>query len=444
MKSYANWSYKPYFPYSQTAENKKPYICRLAPSEFSFELEWFDHYYDGEHTLYYAKRASGDFKKLELTSSKAIVKNLESYTDYEIYIEAANGTKSNTRLVRTGYVPGTVINYLHPEDKQYAHSGRYLCSPSIVRTPKGNLLASMDLFEGNNSQNVTLVFRSEDDGKSWHYVTDIMPCFWGSLFEHDGKVWMIATSHEYGDLMIGYSEDDGNTWSEPAVILRGASVGHTCISGGAHKAPMPVIKSNGRIWTAFEYGGWHCPGKFSNMVISADEKSDISLSSSWSISEPVNISPEDGAMPVSIEGNVVETPEGEVVNILRYAPNKATVFKADCESPDAPLEFEGICKFPMAHTKFEIRRHVSGWYYSVGNTYPARTRAAIYKSKDLKNWEFVYEVANYNNLNASEVGFQYPSFIFDGDEMLITIRTAFNLAHNFHDANYTLFFRVKI
>ena len=33
---------------------------------------------------------------------------------------------------------------------------------------------------------------------------------------------------------------------------------------------------------------------------------------------------------------------------------------------------------------------------------------------------------------------------YDGDEMLIVIRTAFNLAHNFHDANYILFFKVKI
>jgi len=168
------------------------------------------------------------------------------------------------------------------------------------------------------------------------------------------------------------------------------------------------------------------------------------LPSSWSITEAVNVIPEKASKACSIEGNVVETPDGGVVNILRYAPEKATVFRADASNPDAPLEYEGICSFPMAHTKFEIRRHSNGCYYAVGNTFPARTRAAVYKSADLKNWEHMCDLVNYNNLNASEVGFQYPSFIFDGDDMLITIRTAFNLAHNFHDANYTLFFRVKV
>ena len=38
-----------------------------------------------------------------------------------------------------------------------------------------------------------------------------------------------------------------------------------------------------------------------------------------------------------------------------------------------------------------------------------------------------------------EVGYQYPSFIFDGDDILLQVRTATNGAHNFHDANYQTF-----
>lgn len=444
MKAYNKWNYRPYFPYSHRAEEQNPYICRLAPSEFGFELEWFDKSFDGGHTLFYAKRASGEFKSIELSSKKASVSGLESYTDYEFYIEAESGRKSRTRLVRTGKVPGVVINYLHPDDEYYAHSGKYLCSPSIVRTPKGNLIASMDLFKGGSAQNVSVLFKSTDDGKTWEYLTDLMPCFWGSLFVHQGKLWMIAVSCEYGDVLIGSSEDEGETWSEPAVLLRGATVGGTSIYGGPHKAPMPVVESNGRLWTAVEYGGWHVKDGFANLVVSADAKSDISKPENWNITEAVNISPEEGAKPSSIEGNVVETPEGELINFLRYAPEKATVFKINKASPDSALEYEGIRRFPMAHTKFEIRKHTDGFYYSVGNTFPARTRCAVYKSSNLKDWEFMTDVADYRHLDTLEVGFQYPAFIFDGNDMLVLVRTAFNLASNFHDANYMLFFRIGI
>jgi len=445
MKAYNNWNYKPYFPFSRKfAEEKKPYICRLAPAENAFEFEWFDKGSNGAHTLYYAKRASGEFEAVKLEGKKCRVDGLESYTDYEFYIESESGIRSVTRLVRTGKVPGVVINYLHPEDKQYAHSGNYLCSPCIVKAPGGSLVVSMDLFKSNSSQNVSVLFKSTDGGETWEYLTDLMPCFWGSLFVHQGKLWMIATSQEYGDLLIGYSEDDGETWSEPKVLVRGGSVGGTCVYGGPHKAPVPVVESNGRLWMAFEYGGRHTKDGFSNMVISADASSDISNPENWHVSEPVNVCPEEGGRAASIEGNVIETPDGNLINFLRYGKEKATVFKINASSPDSPLEYEGIRSFPMAHTKFEIRRHKDGMYYSVGNTFPARTRAAVYKSSDLENWEFVCDVADFRHCDTTEVGFQYPAFIFDGDEMLILERTALNLANNFHDANFTLFYKVKI
>ena len=59
------------------------------------------------------------------------------------------------------------MNYHHPEDDAFAYSGRYLCSPSTVRLPDGALVASMDVFEGGCPQDLSFIFRSEDDGKTW-------------------------------------------------------------------------------------------------------------------------------------------------------------------------------------------------------------------------------------------------------------------------------------
>ena len=77
----------------------------------------------------------------------------KSITDYEFYVQA-NHKKSLIRLARTGKIVGTVVNYLHQDDDVYAFSGKYLCSPSLVRHPDGFLLASMDLFNYNSPQNL--------------------------------------------------------------------------------------------------------------------------------------------------------------------------------------------------------------------------------------------------------------------------------------------------
>ena len=45
--------------------------------------------------------------------------------------------------------------------------------------------------------------------------------------------------------------------------------------------------------------------------------------------------------------------------------------------------------------------------------------------------------------SAQDVGFQYIDFMFDGDDLIYLSRTAMNQAHNFHDANYQTFHRVK-
>ncbi len=59
-----------------------------------------------------------------------------------MYVERADGSgaRSETRLVRVGFVPGKVINYLHPEDTAYAFSGTSVDSPSLVKLPTGRLI----------------------------------------------------------------------------------------------------------------------------------------------------------------------------------------------------------------------------------------------------------------------------------------------------------------
>jgi hypothetical protein len=302
----------------------------------------------------------------------------------------------------------------------------------------------MDVHAGSRPQNLTLLFRSDDKGISWRYVTDLFPSFWGTLFEHRDSLYMLSVSNEYGDLLIGRSEDEGRTWTMPTVIMRGSACTR---EKGLHKAPVVVTKIKNRFWVDLEYGAWSCR-EFSNGLFSIDENAELLDAENWTCTGFLHHNKawekaED--IPGAIEGAVVEGPKGEVFNLLRYAPDKALMLKNSADKPEEMPEFYKIIDFPMGHTKFEIRRHPGGIYIAVGNRLPLRNILSVYTSKDLEHWEFYGDILNYEALPKEKTAFQYPAFVFDGDgEILVLSRTAFNGAASFHDNNYQTFHRVKI
>ena len=77
-------------------------------------------------------------------------------------------------------------------------------------------------------------------------------------------------------------------------------------------------------------------------------------------------------------------------------------------------------------------------------THPTgRNYLALIASDDMIHWEKVSDLLNYSHLPEKDVGFQYVTFLIEGDDLIYDSRTAFNGAHNFHDANYATFHRVK-
>ena len=148
MKGYNKWSYAPYKPL--LTEVGDIYICRVVPGKTAIHFEWLGEF--GECEVFYRKRNEEKFEFCGKTSENEYdISDLETEVDYEFYVASEN-KKSRIRLARTGESVGIVVNYLHPEDDVYSFSGRYLCSPSLVRHPDGYLLSSMDVFAGNYPQ----------------------------------------------------------------------------------------------------------------------------------------------------------------------------------------------------------------------------------------------------------------------------------------------------
>lgn len=446
--------HKPYCPPIFRESLKKPYICRLAPGKDSIEFEWFDNFCDGTHTVWYGIRGAEEKQSLVLSGPVVRIEGLKSDVDYELYVEAENGLKSNLRLARTGAIPegAVVINYLHPEDGQYDFSGRFLCSPSVARTKSGRIVAGMDVFAGADAQTLTLLFKSEDDGKTWRYLTDLHPFYWASLFYHRDVLYILGLTTEYGNLQIACSEDEGETWSAPVTLFYGSN--YSCKYGGVHRAPMQINSYNGRLYTSCEYGCWKM-GSHLPAVLSIDENADLMEPENWYRSEFLPFEGEwkeasGGVQKQTIEGNVVRGPDGNLYNYMRWDLGSYLRLKVNEQDPEAPLEFAGIFEAPVTTSMFRVIPD-GDKYLVVTNrktdaaTIPHssyRNVLTLFETEDMENFKFIKDIVNFEDQDPNLYGFQYPTYLYENGVLSLVVRSSFNGAEDFHNANYSLFFRV--
>lgn len=460
MEGNNTWSYAPYRPFLWDCGDI--YICRIAPTKDAIHLEWLDANCE-EYEVLYRERGEGEFTLCGKVSGggkeyyEFDIYSLECGKDYEFFVRSGE-RKSRVRLAKAADAVGVVVNYLHPDDNCYSFSGRALCSPSLVRHPDGHLLASMDVFSGGHPQNLTLIFRSDDDGKTWHYLSELMPCFWGKLFIHKEILYMLAVSTEYGDLLIGKSEDGGKTFSAPISLLRGSN-GKNGFPG-VHKNPQPVVSYNGRLYNTLEWGTWGLTSEkdyyHAAMVMSCDEDADLLDPANWHFTTPVKYDPtwegvaEDGIRG-TIEGSLVVAPDGKLYNYMRYQTQlekKILVFDIP-EDPDAPIEYSHAVNFDGNLSKFMIKKdEVSGKYLSIisrriEEPKTARNLLSLVASDDLSNWQLVCDLIDRRYDDPQMVGFQYIDFEIESEDIIYLSRTAMNCAKNFHDANYSTFHRIS-
>lgn len=462
MKGYFGWSYQPYVPLNCKERENAPYIAALRPGRDFCEVEWVDPVnLQGPHTAV-IEQEGGILRRQPLEGGRVLLADLTPGETYTVTIEddGDHSRRSDRRLVTPGDIIGRPVNYLHPEDTAYWYSGNSLCSPAIVKLDSGRLLVSMDIYRPRYGQNLTKIFFSDDGGESWSFLTDLFPCFWGKLFVHRNALYMLAMTTEYGDVLIGRSEDGGRTWPRFVNLFPGSG-NRDC--GGPHKAPMNIFSHNGRLWTAVDYGTWERGGHATG-VLSVGEDDDLLDPASWTLTPflPFDDNWPGAAQGKSrgcLEGNMVLLPDGKLVNFLRYqiqmcTPNhdKAALFAVDTEHPEAPLTLYKIIDFIGGISKFSICRDAqSGYYLALVNRVAdpslpmSRDVLSLTKSRDGEHWELVSDLMYYHNGQESgqKVGVQYPDMIIDGDDMLWVQRTAMNNARNFHDSNYITFHRLE-
>jgi hypothetical protein len=342
----------------------------------------------------------------------------------------------------TQSVPGVVI------DHQDASTRQYIGSPSIVIAPNGNYVATHDLFGPGSSSTVsaeTKVFVSVDRGARWKQTASFQEQFWSNLFVVGKRIYLMGSSAEYGRIVIRASENNGRSWSSAHYLTDGP---------GFHTAPVPVVIHDGRIYRAFEYhpaGPW---GSFQAFVMWASLDSDPTSASSWSFSDRQSF-PIGDFGNTWLEGNAVIAPDGSILDILRV---NNTQHAAILKLTGTNLKLDRFVNFPGGATKFSIRFDaVSKLYWALVNpalpgeasatTSPGSVRntLALMSSSDLTNWTPRSIVLHHPDVYFH--AFQYVDWQFDGKDLILVSRTAFDDAaggaNNFHNANYLTFHRIR-
>ena len=306
------------------------------------------------------------------------------------------------------------------------------------------------------------MYESADRGVTWQQIAEIDGAFWSTLFVHNGKLYLMGATKRYGDTMIRRSDDGGRTWTTPS----SAQTGLLSTDGGYHCAPQPVLMHKGRIWRAMEdnRGGQGWGKHFRAFMMSAPEDADLLDAKNWTISSALSRDSKwlGGKFGGWLEGNAVAAPDGGIVNILRVevpaGDGKAAVVEVSEDGTEASFDpATGFIDMPGGSTKFAIRFDpVSNYYWALANYIPKRhvsrgrspggirNTLALIRSKDLRQWQLRTIVAYHPDVQHH--GFQYPDWQFDGEDLVVVSRTAyddeFGGAHSFHDANYLTFHRV--
>lgn len=352
-------------------------------------------------------------------------------------------------------IPGTIVA------RSPVPASQFVGSPSIVILPDGSYIASHDIFGSGPVK--TAIFRSIDRGVTWSARTDF-PAYWSNLFVHGGVLYCMGTSAEYGNLVIRRSNDSGLTWTSPTTSTNGL-----LRSGQYHTAPTPMLVHGGRLWRAFEDigagNGW--PRHFRAFLMSAPLDADLLSAASWTTTAPLTSSATwlGGDFNGWLEGNVVEAPDGRLVDFLRAdvdagkteraalidfgVAGTSGTFDPDGFPGENATARSGFINFPGGAKKFTVRRDpVTGDYWSLVNpVLPAwsaripgeiRNTVALVHSPDLIHWDTRCHLLFHPD--TSKHAFQYLDWQFDGDDIIATSRTSWD-GNSYHNANLLTFHR---
>lgn len=348
---------------------------------------------------------------------------------------------------------GTPICISTNQDKHY------ITDPTVVILPGGDYLAACkSRFDGENS--VVRMLKSKDKGITWSYVTELSAVGFFNFFVLNNSVYLMGTKGGFNQIIILRSDDGGHTWTSPV----DAKNGLLSEAKSYHSASTATVFHNGRVWRAMEDNIPLGKRFFRALVMSAPMESDLLDAANWTLSEALPYDRswlgDSVAFNGWYEGNVVVSPNGEIVNVLRvetfkYKEHAAIIhYCKDGKSASFDPKTD-IISFPGGEKKFTIYfDSVSHKYWTLSNMIfnedhgmehagLIRNRLVLACSEDLYRWEVKDTLISHPDAHFH--AYQYVDWRIDGDDIIAVSRTASDsprgLSTRQHDANYFTFHR---
>ncbi|MBO5220980.1 MAG: hypothetical protein J6C26_01565 [Clostridia bacterium] len=335
---------------------------------------------------------------------------------------------------------------------------RHCFSPYVIKMGDA-IYVTMDTHTRS-----TIVFRSEDGGKTFQQLSTVSPMAGASLFEAGGALYLLGmTGKETTEIGVTKSVDGGKTWSAITTVPYDVA--------NKYCAPSSVVKANGRIYKSFEgykTSAWTEDKR--TYTVSAPENGDLLNPKSWTISNHYSYEIED-LMAVTEEFYTDKTYIQEGCMVLMADGSLRNVLRIDCYpyyggavsfsvSPDGKTQTYdkadplALIHLPTGGDLFHIEYDaLSGYYISLINIKTTAHRPyqrnvlALAVSKDMETWDIVTNLlvdrtVTNEYISMAMHGFQYVSFCFDGEDLLFAVREAGENADNYHDNDLLTFYRL--
>lgn len=374
--------------------------------------------------------------------------------------EPQNNTEQSRVVLddATDYYPEDSLDYTQPT---------YICnySPSIISVKQVNgstvLYSSVEYCEvkdGDEPSSETVIRCSLDGGRTWNELHRIKTLKWATLFELNGRVYI-----------VGFVKSNRSNWSGYTGIADVTDAGSTVTLSRLWDSSTSVFEplvADGYLYLAHDKG-----------VASVSITTDITLLSNWTLTNaPGSIVTKKWFEDITgkklgqwgigdaycQEGNIVKGRDGKIYAIYRTESqpygNYAIMFRLSEDRTRIEFfenEHDSVLSLPTTVSRFVIKYDAeSDRYVMVSNwwlTEPAcraRNVLGLSVSSDLRNWTKVDALLVDREMMNAEYScwahaYQYADFDFDGNDLVLTVREATGFTNTFHDGKYHTFYRVS-
>ncbi len=345
---------------------------------------------------------------------------------------------------------GTVIGHLAQISEE---SGFTL--PTLTVCADGSYLVAATVLSSPIGAHVK-VYRSTDSGGTWSMVSEVAPCYGGTLFESGNALYLVGNSNDGGTLIVRRSIDQGTTWTTPTSDITGILTAGT----GWHFRAGASTVHDGRIWVYVERRGNTAAGGYPANVeagaLSATVGADLLNAANWSITDPLTPIPASWDTAVTFQGwtdgRSVADKSGTMQMLLHvntpFGEAEYLALLSTGENPDDALthtSLDDMVPLPGGGRVFGVRYDkVSRRFWALTNP-EGSSRVGLFSSFTLRDWSYhgVIIEAQPGRIQ----GFMWPSFEIDGDDLISVYRTCYadqdGEPSSLNDLNYVLFKRIS-